>query len=238
MPSVPRADSRQPFDESTRGPRAPRLDDPYRADSSTSRTGRTRRCQRARVRLNEDKRRPPTALRLRQPRPEHPIRRGQTKPRGGASDSGPSTDAGARISTCRAARDRAADRSAKTRKRRRRLRVELIRRGAELQSTHRFDVSGTHRHDGGDRAPDGNHGAMRRPRHLGTDATRGARGPVGAGSRVPRPNPAKNHHTESRHDQVEVFRLERVGLALAQMKAPSRLRCPVPLTTQSAQKLR
>lgn len=44
-----------------------------------------------------------------------------------------------------------------------------------------------------------------------------ARG-VPAGSRVPRPNPAKNHHAESRHDQVEVFRLERVGLALAQMK--------------------
>jgi hypothetical protein len=90
------------------------------------------------------------------------------------------------------------------------------------------------RHDGGDRAADGNHGAMRRPRQLGTDAICGARGPVraaakpkwrrpgdghervvppdrarrsfaarrrrvrrAAGSRVPRPNPAKNHHAES-----------------------------------------
>ena len=33
------------------------------------------------VRLDEDERRPPTAARLRQPRPEHPIRRGQTKSR-------------------------------------------------------------------------------------------------------------------------------------------------------------
>jgi hypothetical protein len=33
-----------------------------------------------------------------------------------------------------------------------------------------------------------------------------------ASLRVPRPNPAKNHHAESRHDQVEAFRLERVGL--------------------------
>src|SRR5688500_276684 len=33
------------------------------------------------VRLDEDERGPPTAPRLRQPRPEHPIRRGQTKSR-------------------------------------------------------------------------------------------------------------------------------------------------------------
>ena len=34
------------------------------------------------VRLDEDDCRPPTNPVLRQPRPEHPIRRGQTKPRG------------------------------------------------------------------------------------------------------------------------------------------------------------
>ena len=34
------------------------------------------------LRLDEDKRRPPTAPCARQPRPEHPIRRGQTKSRG------------------------------------------------------------------------------------------------------------------------------------------------------------
>jgi hypothetical protein len=33
------------------------------------------------VRLDENERRPPTAPRLRQPRPEHPIRRGQAKSR-------------------------------------------------------------------------------------------------------------------------------------------------------------
>jgi hypothetical protein len=90
------------------------------------------------VRLDENKRRPPTAPRLRQARPKHAICRGQTKPRG-PSDSGPPTDAGAR--GFRGGEPRAIARLTETRrpaKRRQRPRVEAVRRRAQLQATHRL----------------------------------------------------------------------------------------------------
>jgi hypothetical protein len=78
----PRADSR-PFDESTRGPRGrgwttrtvPTLPRPEQAEPASVPGEHG-------VRLDENERRPPSAPRLRPPRPEHPIRRGQTQPRG------------------------------------------------------------------------------------------------------------------------------------------------------------
>ena len=78
----PRADSRRPFDESTRGPRGPRLDDPYRwRVFHVHNRPKPRRCQASTVSgLTR-------TIACRQPlhaRDSHTqrIRRGQTNPRG------------------------------------------------------------------------------------------------------------------------------------------------------------
>jgi hypothetical protein len=104
-----------------------------RTSWTASRRWWTRRpCMRHRGRAagTAAERRRPTAPGLRQPRPEHPIRRGQTTSRG-ATDSGPPTDAGARGS--QGAEPRAIALLTEARrpaKRRRRLQVEPIRRRA------------------------------------------------------------------------------------------------------------
>jgi hypothetical protein len=66
------------------------------------------------VRLDEDERRPPTAPRLRQPRPENPIAAVRRSRGGRERFRAANSCRSARTSRCRAARDRAADRSAKT----------------------------------------------------------------------------------------------------------------------------